>query len=41
MCFLFGRSPPMHTPSPETPIDSMTWLEGFCDLGHRVLKALQ
>ena len=28
----------MHTPSPESAAELMTWVKGGCDLGHRGLN---
>ena len=36
-----GSLPPMYTPSPESPADSMTCVNGACDVGHRCLEPLQ
>ena len=36
-----GSLPPMYTPSPESPADSMTCVKGACDVGHRCLEPLQ
>ena len=36
-----GSLPPMYTPSPESPADSMTCVKGARDVGHRCLEPLQ
>jgi len=33
-----GGLPPMHSPSPESPAELMTWVKGGCDVGHRASK---